>query len=208
MADKTIPELTNEASPALASLFEISEQTDPVNPTSRSISLKQLINGLLDLTFGVGDYNDAATATTPLVGSTGVPLTLTNDGLGPATFNDFPEGVTELWNTSTNVFDFSELNLIDVVRIRVDVSITTSSANQEVELYMDVGQGDPGNYQIELDKVIVKSAGVFRFTTYQMLYIGDLVTKDNPAQLKVLSDGNFTAVVAGWALDVNRKTVV
>ena len=92
------------------------------------------------------DYNDAATASSPLAVVGGAPfLALPNDGLGANTNKAFaPSTVTEVWDAATGQFDWAELELGDTIDLRVDVEVTTSTPNQlvDIELFLGVGAAE------------------------------------------------------------------
>lgn len=205
MANKTIPDLNNIPAPSLDSLIEISEQTNPLFPLSGNISLRQLIELAQGMVTGSANYQDTATQSSPISGTSGAAHALTCNGLGTQSYDDLPTGVAQLWDASTDALDFTDLAPIDTVEIRIDVEVTTTSANQEVELYIDMAQGG-FNYQIPLRKAVVKSAGANQIAIYTSLYMGDSNTVDNPAQIKLLSDGNTSTIVNGWFIKVLRKT--
>ena len=152
--------------------------------------------------FGFWDYNDLATASTPLNASSGVPLALTNDEAGAFTNKTYkPEGTTDIWDAVGGVFDFSELSLGDTVDIRLDVSVTTTGANQNVDLYLELGQGGSA-YPILFDTVLVKSASTKQIVSFSSVYMGDNNTLNNAAQFFILTDGNATVTVNGWYVRV------
>lgn len=152
--------------------------------------------------FGFWDYNDLATSSTPLNASSGVPLALTNDGAGAFTNKAYkPEGITDVWNAVGSVFDFSELSLGDTVDIRLDVEVTTTAANQQVDVYLELGQG-AGAYTIPFVNLVVKSAGTARGARFNSVYMGDVNTLNNSAQFFVLTDAAATVKVNGWYVRV------
>ena len=84
--------------------------------------------------FGWGVYQDETTQTTPLAYTTGL-LQITNDGDGAKTQKTyFPFGVSDTFNVSTNEFDFSQFNIGDVVRLEVNLEVTTTVTNQNVAI--------------------------------------------------------------------------
>lgn len=120
---------------------------------------------------GFIDYNDLATQSTPLAYTTG-NLQLTNDGAGSyGTVVYKPMGITKLWNTSTNQFDFSELSIGDEISLRFDLLVTTASTNQVVKIFstFDIG-GTPFN--LTLDNQHFKTAGEYNIVETEMFYIG------------------------------------
>ncbi len=169
-----------------------------------------LKNGDLDPTeshtrMGLWDYNDTATATTPiLLTPTATFVKLTNDELGTNTNKTYKlDEVTDLWNASTNQFEFDELSLGDVVDFRFDFTVTTTGANHELEFQMDIGIGDAGNYQVPVHRENFKSAGTYRIVKMFSMYMGDITTKNFPAEIQAKSDAGTTddVIVNGWFLE-------
>jgi hypothetical protein len=107
---------------------------------------------------GWADYADVATTGSPIAVSA-VPAVLTNDGLGVDTKTAYlpigGNGITQLWDTSSNGFDFSDLNVGDMVDIRMDISVIITF---EVIRYMGIYIGSTdvrdtlAQLKIEADK--------------------------------------------------------
>jgi hypothetical protein len=155
---------------------------------------------------GFIDYNDAATAVTPLTFTTGVPITLTNDTLGPFTNTAYPPtGVTSIY--ANNQFDWSQLSLGDMLDIRVDVEVTTASPNQEVKLEIKLGIG-ASEYSIQFLDIFEKIAGAHRLVAFSSIYMGDSNTLDNPAEFILESDGNGSIKVNGWYCQIIKRTII
>lgn len=148
---------------------------------------------------GMFDYNDAATQTTPINVPSGlVNVDITNDAAGPFTNKAFrPEGVTDIWDPNINEFIWDDLKLGDMVDIRLDLAITTTSPNQEVivELLVAIGGFE---YVIPFADVVVKSTGTFALNRYNGIYMGDNNTLNNNAKFRIRSDAAATVVVNGW----------
>ncbi len=91
--------------------------------------------GSSPLSTGFFDYNDSATAITPISVLANTWTKLTNNGLGAFTNKTYkPAGVAEVWNTTTNRFEWGDLVLGDTLDIRADIDIITSVPNQIVNL--------------------------------------------------------------------------
>ena len=150
--------------------------------------------------YGFVDYNDLATATTPItITGGGGFVYLTNDELGAFTNKSYPPGgVTDVWDSSTNAFDFSELNLGSKMDYRLDVTITTTAANQEVDLQIELAIG-AGVYSLSVAQRQYKTAGTYPAVVSNFVYMGDSNTMDNPAKFKISSGNNATVIVNGWA---------
>lgn len=155
---------------------------------------------------GFVDYNDLATATTPIPFIADTEITLTNDGLGAFTNKTYlPTGVTDIWNTTTNKFDFTQLKLGDMIDIRVDLNITTASNNQTITVNMHLAEG-ASEYTIPFtSQYEYKTAGTRQVVTYNGIYMGDNNTLNNPAELHLLSDKTGSVVVNGWFCKIIRK---
>jgi len=150
------------------------------------------------------DYNNDGS---PQAYTTG-ELLLENDGVGAFTNTDLiPTIHSGIYNTSTDTFDFSSLNIGDAVLIRLDITVTTTSANQIINSYLELGQG-VAPYQI----MFHSHAGYKTINTYENLTIESRVTilnnttKDNPAQFKFNSDDDATVLVNGYNITVLTTT--
>jgi len=148
---------------------------------------------------GFLDYNDATTASTPINVTGGAGYTyLTNDGAGAFTNKAYtPSGVTDVWDASINKFDWSDLQLGDMVDVRLDIEVTTSGANQAFDVALEMAT-DGSSYDIPFEIALVKTAGATNVNRYNGVYMGDANTLDNRARFKIQSDGNATVVVRGW----------
>ena len=148
---------------------------------------------------GFLDYNDAATASTPIVITGGAGYVyLTNDEAGPFTTKTYsPTGVTDVWDESIDKFDWGDLELGDMVDIRLDIEVTTSGANQMYDVVLEMStDGTP--FDIPFETQLVKSAGAVNVNRYNGIYLGSTGVLNNRARFKILSDGNATVIVRGW----------
>lgn len=151
------------------------------------------------------DYNDLATQSTPYAYTTGTTDALPNDGQGTYSQSGYaPTGVTNLWNVSTNQFDFSELNVGDEIHLRVDLVVTTTIPNQEVEveLTFDIG-GSPFNLTLITESY--KLAGTYQIVHPTQFYIGYADMKNNPAEVRFTSDADASIVINGFYISVKRR---
>lgn len=148
---------------------------------------------------GFLDYNDLDTAATPIVVAGGAAyVDLTNDGAGAFTNKTYtPQGVADVWDASTGRFDWSDLQLGDMVDIRLDIEVTTSGANQDFDVVLELGAGG-STYDVPFERQSVKSAGAIPVNRYNGVYLGDSNTLDNGAKFKIKSDAAATVIVRGW----------
>ena len=156
---------------------------------------------LIENHFGWQDYNDLATKTTPL------QLTLadtwyeiTNDGLGPysnKTHKIFDH--KDIWKPATNSFDFSSLNVGDVVFLRLSAYIATSNANVNVAGKLRMAIGSAIEYDLPFYGGLIKNTGEHYITTTTVLYIGNTETRDCPAKVIGMADATGVSIVTdGW----------
>lgn len=124
---------------------------------------------------------------------------LDNDGAGSNSSTTYKiSGHGNIWNTSTNRFDFSDLSVGDEVLIRVDLEVTTSASNDRVvvRLQLDIG-GTP--FELPFIDMEFKNSGSHRVIKDLTLYIGSTGVRDNPAELQISSDTTGDSVqVNGW----------
>jgi hypothetical protein len=166
------------------------------------------ISGSEGSTSGIADYNDSETAVNPITLIADTWTTLTNNGLGSSTnLSYLPRGVTKLMDTSTGSFDFSELNLGDNCFIRNDFSVTPNTNNALLELRYQLG-GTGATYTLEtvLGRLDSGSGKPYRYSLVpQMIYIGDLNTKDNPIILQIKLSTNGSVINAGSSIGVVKR---
>lgn len=146
---------------------------------------------------GFFDYNDAATAGSPIVvPGTGAFVKLTNDTLGAFTNRDFPPtGVTDVWDDIAQEFNWSQLQNGDTVDIRIDLELTTTSANQQINIGLELGGGA---YTLPFGQAIIKTADTGDYLRYSGIYIGDDTTRLGGGFFKIASDSTLNVVVRGW----------
>lgn len=201
---KNIEDLTS-----IPSLTSTSELMIRDLATTYKTSIQDVIDLIVNGTIKTGflNYNDSATATTPIsITGGGGFTTLTNDALGSLTNTSYPPtGITNIWDSVTNSFDFSELSFGDMVEIRFDAELTTTVVNTEIIVELFLGTG-VGSYTIPfITANNYKTAGTYKLNRYNGIYIVDSNTRDNPAYFKLSSDQNCTVKVNGWYCKINKR---
>lgn len=157
---------------------------------------------------GFLDYNDDATSTTPITVTGGAGyVALTNDGAGAFTNKTYaPDGVTDIWNVSTNRFDWSDIALGDIVDIRLDVSVIIATTNTEVDIALELAEGSGSNYAVPfINPINFKTTGTKKLVVYNGIYMGDSNTLDNPAFFKIQADKTCTITVNGWYCKIIKR---
>ena len=149
---------------------------------------------------GFVDVGDTATASVPIPLTTaGTFYQLTNNGLGAQSLSTYAlPSMASIWNTSTNVFNLSGMSLGDTVDLRVDIEVTTGSANNVLTLVLELGVGGTA-YQLTIADLNIKTAGTYKITRNVNFYIGNTNTKNFPARLLLKNDTTGSTVkVGGW----------
>ncbi len=168
-------------------------------------------NDLLKKQSGFWDYNDLATLTTPItIPGTGAWTPLTNDGEGANSNSaNKPTDIVNVYDVLTDLFDFSELAIGDRLEIRLDLLLTTTSVNTEIEVQLDVGQGSASNFtQSYISPSNFKSTVIDSpLNRYNFVYIGGQDIIDNPAQFQMRADSECTVKVVGWACSFETRSV-
>lgn len=150
---------------------------------------------------GFADYNDTATVSTPISVSANTWTKLTNNKLGAYTKLALPAGITSLWNGS-NQLDLTQVPIDGMIDLRADLIVTTSSANQTVNLRLQLGIGSPSEFGIESTEMHFKSAGAKNVVHSWPFYVGSNDIKANPGEIRIWSDSTCTVRVNGWYIRV------
>lgn len=161
----------------------------------------------LDAHFGLADYNDTSTATTPVSLVADTWTTLPNDGLGTFSQENLPNGVTTLLDATTGALDISELTQYSDIFIRPDFTVTPDSNNASLDFRFLLGTGD-GEYTLPTSLGrLDDGAGIAyrRSTIAHYIYAGDSNTIDNPIFLQVKLSSSGSVVNAGMALKVYKR---
>jgi len=161
----------------------------------------------LDNLFGGSfDVQDVATITTKIsIPGTGVFTQLTNDGAGAQTTNLFaPIGITELWNTTNDNFDFSQLKLGDIVHIRADIDVITASPNTQIELQLQAGIGETA-FPVSWDNQFYGSVGTFSLVRSSFIAMQTDTVLNGTAEFQLKSDKACTIQVNGWNYFILRR---
>jgi len=159
---------------------------------------------------GFADYNDLATGLVALSVSSSTWTKLTNDKLGPHTKEDhLPAGVTRVWDPATNQFKFNELPINTTLDGRFDLIVTTTAANQTLDLSAFVAVGSASAFEFPLmTSVLFKSVGTYKIAPFNGMYIGSADVRNYPTEIKVKSDAACTIRVNGWYVRIVLPTGV
>lgn len=177
------------------------------NPTTAGVranfeAARQEIE-ILQRQIGFADYNDAATAVTPINVAPSTWTKLTNNTLGAATKTDaLPVGVTSVWNAITNQLALTELPINTMIEVRKDITVTTTAANQIVKQRTKLAISDPIEFTLNPGEYQFKTAGLHDLVTNTFFYIGSEPVRLNPGEFQIWSDAAATVVVKGWYIRI------
>jgi len=148
---------------------------------------------------GTFDVSDTATTSTPIViPGTNTFTKLTNNGLGTQTNNsNGPVGITELWDTTNDEFDFSQLKMGDVVDIRLDVDVITASPNTQVQVRLEAGLGVFA-FSVGWDNVFYGSSDTFPLVRSSFVAMQTTAILTGTAEFQLAADKACTVIVNGW----------
>ena len=157
---------------------------------------------------GFADYNDTATAASPIVLAANTWTTLTNNGAGVFTNTSFlPSGVTRLLDTATGAFDFSELELGDFCTIRNDFTVQPNTNNALLELRYQAGAGAASyTLQTTVGRLDSGSSVDYRFSlSPDFIYVGDDNTRNNPIIMQIRLSTAGTVINSGSVIGVTKR---
>ena len=185
---------------------EVNVQADflETDPTADSF----ILNKPPSLYSSVGYFHISNSLTAQSI-SSGVATDLLNNNLGTYSSSaQAPYGISAIWNTTTNAFDFSQLSLGDMVSLRVDLLIDTTATNQDFRAYITLGIGTANEYKLLLNQSTYKSAVTnYAFLEEVNFSIDNEDWRTAPAKISVLTDASATVLVNGWYVPIIRKSV-
>lgn len=156
-----------------------------------------------DIQFGIYNYQNTKPVI-PLVSETYVDLS--NNGNGSDSFVSSLPGVPNVYDITTERFDFSNLDIGDLVYIRADLNLDLDVGSEVVDCELVLGERQSGEYNLPLfSSKYYNEKGVYRIVEDTELFIGNELTKDNPAylRLKILKTG--TVDVVGFYIKVTKR---
>ncbi len=154
---------------------------------------------------GFIDYNNTIAAFSIIADTwTDIP----NDGLGAFSNDTYrPNGITELLDVSTGYIDPTEVPLGDTMLVRNDYVINPNTNNSLLEFRYSLGTGG-GSYTLEktVGRLDSGSGKDYRFTLEtDLIYMGDLNTRDNPIKLQIKLSGNGTLTNSGSVIQLIKR---
>ena len=178
--DANFTDLDGRATANAAAIVALDTRTDALEATMYS--------------HGFEDYNNTG-ASQALIAGTAVKLT--NNGLGAFTNTSYKiPGRGAIWDTSTNQFNWDTAGLVlgDTALIRMDLTVTSSGANDGFSVDIDLAVGSGSGYSLNADYREYRTAGTYAWTGIIEVYMGDTNTLNFPAELMITSDSASDSV--------------
>ena len=156
-----------------------------------------------DIRIGIYSYDDTQAAQTLVANTYEV---LSNNGAGTNTFKDPLPNIPDLYNVATDRFDFSGLNIGDVVKLRVDFTADVG-VSEVIDCRMVLGEAQAGEYTLPfISSKEFKASGTYQVVEEIELYIGNDLTRNNPAFIEIRSSGADDILNNGfYAKVINRN---
>lgn len=141
----------------------------------------------------------------------GGEVVLLNDGQGFATSSEYTvPGVNNVWSTSSNTLELSELQEGDVATLRLDVEVTPEvvPCRLSVELRFYDGAGASGSLvftaPVRRTELTSGAGTAVRIVESFPFYVGPAVASGS-AQIVLASSAGVTVDVQGWFLAIGRS---
>lgn len=151
---------------------------------------------------GWGSYFNGDQTPISLPAGVSTKLLLTTTG-GVEREEYLPLGVSGLWDSVNSQFDFSSLEVGDMVDIRVDGSITNTGFNESFSLDLQVGIGSPGEFTLPFASGVRLFSGTSAVSRYNGIFIGSDSAKNFPAEFRITP----TDAASGFLYDIYIKVL-
>ena len=195
-----ISALSNSLTSATLASDDILVIVDASTGETKKVIVTNFLGGMVTQAFY--DYADNATQSSALALSASTWTDLPNDGAGASTTATFKlPGVDNVWDTTDDDLDLSGLSIGDTVDVRVDIDVTTNSANQEINLRLNFNNGG-SSFTLPFYQNTFKATGAHSIVTIATFYIGAAPVKDNPITIQIESDDTADVTVNGWMIRV------
>lgn len=145
--------------------------------------------------------------TTPITLPANVETKLTLDASTGAVIDEYlPKGVTSVWDSVNSQFNFSQLSVGDMVDIRIDgeIDTTTSFTNNAFFINVVAAIGSPSEFTIPFESGNRFVAGDNVISRYNGVFIGSQDMIDNPAEIRALMVNDNAQ---GFLVDIYIKVI-
>ena len=158
---------------------------------------------LYDKKFGVWNYQHDG-GSQAITSSVWTPVE--NDGLGANTITTFALTGVDIYDITSQQFDYTDLTLADTIDYRFDANITTSSVNQVIAVRLVISYGSL-NIPLTFIYNTFKSVGTYPlFGSLRSPILTELV-RTNPARIEIYSDDALTLDLNGYNIQVTKQNM-
>lgn len=152
--------------------------------------------------FGVYYYVDNTSQSPPFNGS---DLDLTNNDNGSGSFVSSPDlGPTDLWDTSTNQFDFSSLAVGDMIDVGLEMNLEPDASTQDFDIFLNMGIGGTQR-KVRFFQINTKHTDDRFYSSYKGIFMRDSNDINNPAKFRIESSDSWTVENLSFYLKLTRK---
>ena len=159
---------------------------------------------------GFADYADTSTQTIKQSIPAGVWTTLQNDGLGSTSTGDtyLPNGVTSLYNGTTNRLDFTDLEVGAQLRLRYDLRITPSVNNTSVAIRINFVT-DTFSFALssQLPRLDAGAGLEYPEANDISFYIGSTEVQQGYAEVQLFCDNQADVTVNGYYKALGQRGI-
>ena len=154
---------------------------------------------------GWGSYFNGDTTPINILAGVETKLTLTTTGGGE---NEayMPLGVSGLWDSVNSQFDFSSLEVGDMVDIRIDGSLTNTGFNESFVVNLNAAIGSPGAYTLPFASGNRLFADTSLVSRYNGIFIGSEDMRTNPSEITIVSTDDATGFLVDIYVKVLKRT--
>jgi len=131
-------------------------------------------------------------------------ILLENDALGETTIH-LPDGVTRIWDETTNSIMLDELGEFDVVDIRASIEVDNANNNTEITVSYRGNHGTADEFDIVVAQGLLPKIRNYVFTPYFSIFAGDDIDRSNPAKFVFIGDKDCTVRIKSLFIKVARK---
>lgn len=144
---------------------------------------------------------------TPITFPAGVETKVTCDSSLPANRDEqwLPIGVSSVWNSTTSQFDFTSLSVGDMVDIRLDGTLTTTTVNDSFVVNFIGSIGSPSEFTLPLSSGNRFLPGTSLASRFNGVYIGSLDIINNPAEIRVIASDDASGFLNDMYIKVLRR---
>lgn len=158
---------------------------------------------LYDKKFGVWNYQHDG-GSQAITSSVWTPVE--NDGLGANTITTFALTGVDIYNLTSQRFDYNDLTLADSIEYRFDGNVTTTSVNQVVVVRLVISFGIL-NIPLTFIYNTFKTVGTYPlFGSLRSPLLTEAV-RTNPSRIEIFSDDALTLDLNGYNIQVTKQNM-